>query len=435
MSETDAKPTTIREQLIKSFVGVGAMRVLSFPASLLCSIILARMLGPARFGQYAFIMALVPLLALPTGNGIARLLTREVTKFAHAEDWGRYRGILRFGYGWVLAYSLGVLIVILLLAGTLDSDALAGKWRYLPGAAVLVPLLGVIAVLNGATKGLGFVTASEAPSQLVRPLAFLLILAAFAAYGQLTTAVAIGGQLVATGVAVVVAAVLLARKQPGVASHHNAMYATRDWSLMLLPMTLIALVATLNAQFGIVLLGLIGTDESVAAFQIADSGAKLVTLSLVLVNMVIGPQIVKYRLADDSAGLQHLSRQSARSALLIAGPLAFAFIIFGKPIITLFYGAEYAAIAYWPLTILALGNLASVFIGSVGYLLIMSGYEKETLRGQVISLVVNIVACSVLIPLYGAVGAALGVMIGVIVWNVLMAARVYSRLGIRPSAI
>ena len=65
----------------------------------------------------------------------------------------------------------------------------------------------------------------------------------------------------------------------------------------------------------------------------------------------------------------------------------------------------------------------------------MSGHENETLRGQVISLGVNIIACSVLIPLYGAVGAAAGVMIGVLVWNVVLAVRVRSQLGIRPSAL
>ena len=393
------------------------------------------MLGPAQFGQYAFIMALVPLLALPTVGGVARLLTREVTKFSHAEAWGKYRGILGFGYRWAFVYSLAVLVTMLLAWGFLGTEFFTGKWRYLPGAAVLVPLLGVIAVLNGATKGLGAMAASEAPAQLVRPVAFLLFLVAFAVYGHLTTAIAIGGQAVAAGIALVIAAYLLKLNQPRTAKEHTATFATRDWSSMLVPLTLIALVGTLNSQFGIVLLGLIGTDESVAAFQIADSGAKLVVLSLTLVNMVIGPQIVKYRLAGDLRGLQALSRQSARSALLIAGPVAVAFILFGEPIIALFYGAEYADIAFWPLAILAFGNLISVFFGSVGYMLTMSDLENETLRGQAISLSVNIVACSILIPVYGAVGAAIGVTIGVVVWNVVLAIRVYHRLGIRPSAL
>jgi O-antigen/teichoic acid export membrane protein len=416
-------------------MGIGLMRLLSFPASLLCSMILARMLGPTRYGQYAFIMALVPLLALPAAGGIPRLLTREVANFSHTASWALYRGILRFGYGWVALYSVllvGAAALFFLLSGAAATDS---KWQLLPAATLLVPLLGVIAVLNGATKGLGFVALSEAPAQIIRPFAFLVVVSILAVYGRLTPELAIGGQIAAAGVASAAAAYFLRRRQPGGAQQQPAASAIHVWSAMLVPITFIALVGTLNSQIGIVLLGLLSKDESVAALQLADSGAKLVALSLTIVNMVIGPQIVKYKLANDKKGLQQLSRQSARSALLIAAPIALVFFVFGESLIALVFGAQYVELTFWPLAILALGQLISVFFGSVAYLLTMSGHEQTTLTGQIVALGVNVVACSILIPRYGAVGAALGVTAGLVVFNIILGAQVYRRLGIRPTAV
>ena len=151
--------------------------------------------------------------------------------------------------------------------------------------------------------------------------------------------------------------------------------------------------------------------------------------------MIIGPQIVKYRLENNTKGLQHLSRQSARSALLFAFPIAATFFLFGEELIDFAFGTGYPKLVFWPLVILAVGQLVSVFFGSVGYLLIMSGNEKETLRGQILALFVNVLVCSLLIPQYGAVGAALGVMAGLVAWNIILAVRVYQRLGIRPTAL
>jgi O-antigen/teichoic acid export membrane protein len=87
------------------------------------------------------------------------------------------------------------------------------------------------------------------------------------------------------------------------------------------------------------------------------------------------------------------------------------------------------------LIILAAGQLINVAFGSVGLFLTMTGYERDTLRGQVIALVVNALAAVILIPPYGAVGAALAVAIGLVTWNAALAISFVQRLGFRPSAL
>lgn len=425
----------LRDQLIRSFVGVGALRMLAMPISLLVSIILARTLGPNQLGQFAFAMAIVSLLALPVANAVPQLLTREVAKFAQGAVWDAYRGILRFSYAWVLGYSLLITVAVWFACLWIAPGTLEEKWQLLPLATLLVPLAGLLGVVRGTAKGLGHVSVSELPEQFLRPLCVLVVIAALALTGPMSPEKAIAGQILAWGIAFAAATVLLVRLRPEGSRGSSASYASRNWRRAMLPLTLVALVATFNSKIAIVLLGVIGSNESVGAFQVAVSGANLVTVSLVLVNMVIAPQIVRFRLAEDRENLQLLSRQSARVAFAIAAPIALAYYVLGEQIVGWLFGAEYAQAAFWPLVIIASGHLFNVFVGSVGLLLIMSDFEIDMLRSQFVALGANLLACAVLIPTYGATGAAIGTGVGLVVWNVLMAFRVHARLGIWPTAL
>jgi O-antigen/teichoic acid export membrane protein len=423
----------LRQQLINSFMGVGAMRLLSIPVSLASSIILARVLGPTQFGQYAFVLALIPLLALPASGGTSVLLTREVARYTHANSWGRYRGLLRFSHAWVVTYSLLLIVITYIVASSLEAPV-DNKWALLPIAALMVPFLGLGAIMNGTLKGLGFPASAEAPTQIIQPGMFLAFVSLVALYGQLTPRLALGGQVVAAAIALLAAAVLYRTLRPEAKLEQSAVYSSSEWTKSLVPITMNVLVRTLNAQVGILMLGLMASDAAVAALRIADRGAQLVVLSLTIVNIVIGPHIVSCRADGEQEKLQRLARQSARYAFVLAAPITLVFVLFGQPILGFVFGDQYAVSSYLPLVILAAGQLISVFFGSVGYLLTMSGREMDTLHGQVIALGVTVVACAALIPFYDAVGAAIGVSTGLLAWNIILARRVFRQLGIRSTA-
>jgi O-antigen/teichoic acid export membrane protein len=110
-------------------------------------------------------------------------------------------------------------------------------------------------------------------------------------------------------------------------------------------------------------------------------------------------------------------------------------ILGGESLIKLAFGADYAAISYWPVVIIAVGQLFNVFFGSVGYLLSMSGYEKDTLKAQLLAVIINVATSVILVPRFGAVGGALSVAMSLIIWNIMSAVLVKKRLAITPSAL
>lgn len=433
-----AKPRTsnlsLKKQLIKSFMGVGAMKLLSIPIGLATSIILARTLGPEGFGQYAFIMALVPLIALPVSGGLPQLLTREVANFAHSKNWSLYQGALRASHGWVLLIAAVILIGYWGLGIGLELLPMEGKWSLLPIALIMVPLSGLAAIRKGTIKGLGLPAYAEMPSELIQPVVMLVLFAMLAWHGILDTQAAIWSQVGGAALIFLIASWMFFRIQPNDAKGVAGTYQLKRWKSALLPFSMIALVSTFNAQIGIIVLGLLSTDDQVAAMRVAERGGQLVVMSLTLTNMVIAPYIVGAHRDGDKALLQNLARKSARGSFLLALPLAGMLIIGGERLIRLAFGAEYSAISYWPVVIIVVGQLFNVFFGSVGNLLSMSGYEKFTLTGQIIAVLSNAVLCALLIPKFGAVGSALAVAMSICIWNVVLAYFVYIKLNIRPSA-
>lgn len=425
---------SLKARLVRGALGVGGLKLIQLPLTLLISILLARGLEPAGYGQYSFVMAAIAILALPVASGLGQLVTREVAKYHHGEDWGLFRGLLQRAHQWIFLGSAILVVAVVLVAGRNASWAVDDQWTLLLIATPLLPLLGLNALRSATLRGLRNVFYAQLPELVARPWVNLLVIAGLAYAGLLNPATALFSQILAAGFAFGLGAWLLMRLKPPNLCPTQAEYQTREWWRALLPFTLLSAVSTLNGQIGILALGWLGTNEDIAALRVAMSGAVLVMLSLSIVNMVIGPHIARAHRDGDAAHLQKLSRQSARAALAVGLPMALALIFFGGQVVELLFGEEYRNLAALPLAILAFGQLMNLGFGSVGTLLSMTGYERDTLSGQALALSFNAIAAVILIPPFGVVGAALSVAIGIASWNVVLTVRCVQRLGFRPSA-
>lgn len=425
----------LKAQLVRGALGVGGLKLLSLPLTLVASVLLARGLGPESYGQYSFVMAVLSLLVLPVGPGLGQLVTREVAKFHHGEEWGLFRGLLKRAHQWVILGSILLMVIIAMLAARNASWVVNDHWTLLFLASPLLPLLGLNALRTSILRGLRKIIFAQIPELLVRPSLHLVIVSGLLLTGLLNPATALASQVVVTTLSLALGLWLFFRCRPRQIADAKPVYLNGEWGGALLPFTFLAIVSTFNAQIGILVLGWLGSDTEVGAFRVAQNGAMFVSLSLTIVNMVLGPHITRANRDKDISRLQHLSRQSARAALVAALPVAIPLIFFGEPIINLIFGEDYTDVAVWPLAILAVGQLVNVAFGSVGLFLTMTGYERDTLFGHVTALVATVLAAVTLTPPFGAVGAALAVTIGLVTWNAVLAIRFIQRMGFRPSAL
>ncbi|WP_435786400.1 flippase [Alcanivorax borkumensis] len=425
----------LKAQLVRGVLGVGGLKLLSMPLTLGASVLLARGLGPEGYGQYVFVLSLITMLALPVGPGIGQLITREVAKYQHSEQWALFRGVLRRSNQWVVLAATFFLFVVVSAACWYAKWDANDRWTLLLIASLLVPLFGFNTIRSNTLQGLRHVVLAQLPDLLLRPAVHLVAAGILLFAGLLNPATALGAQIAGTGVAFLVGALFLKRKIPGKVRMSVPEYRTPEWGKAIMPFTLLAAVGTLNSQIGILVLGWLGQPEDVAALQIGMSGSALVVFFLALINLVISPHIIKAREEGDKVKLKMLSRYSARAALVGALPIGLPLIFIGDKIVHYFYGDEYINSAVLPLAILTAGQLFNVACGSVGQFLTMSGYEKDTLLGQAIALMASVALAVVLAPEFGAVGAASAVTAGLVIWNLVLAWLFKKRLGFMPTVI
>jgi O-antigen/teichoic acid export membrane protein len=150
--------------------------------------------------------------------------------------------------------------------------------------------------------------------------------------------------------------------------------------------------------------------------------------------MVIAPHLARLHAAQDTARLQKLVTASARFGLMFAAPVTLVFVVFGRDILELVFGAEYTS-AYLPLIILSCGYLLTACVGSVGHILLnMTGFEHEVMRRFGLAVTSNVVFNLAFIPWMGARGAALAAAASMMLWNVVLWRTVTRRLNIDSRA-
>ena len=210
-------------------------------------------------------------------------------------------------------------------------------------------------------------------------------------------------------------------------------YETRMWVRNALNLVLLSGFYMINAQTDVLMLGsMIGPREA-GLYHVASRLAGLVTLVLMAVNAVSSPLISRLYSQGDLKELQQLITKTARVITALSIPSALVLILFGDWFLSLF-GPEFSA-GEQVLVILVLSQIVNALMGSVGFLLIMTGYERDATIAVGVSSLVNVVLNAILIPKYGVEGAAIATAVSIVVWNGLLGVLVWVRLKIVPTAL
>lgn len=416
-----------KSKLLRSILGVGSLKIIAIPLTFFLSIILARILGPSSYGSYVFITTLMWALTLIVGPGIGQLLTREVAKYFHTEDWPRLSGIKTFSNRLIGVYSILVVSAIVVYAYWNIESWIGYLW-----GALTIPLVGWTYAKASILRGLGSAVLSQIPEMIVKSSVTILLVVGFWLFTEVSFELALFAQAGACGFSLLLCHYFLARIFPRQSGAIVPQYSQREWFAALLPFSLIAAVSMLNNAIGVLILGTLGNDEAVAVLKIAQTGSIMVSTALVVVHQVIAPEITKAKANSDQQQLKSLFKDSARLTTIIAVPVSIPLIFFGEPLISVLYGVEFGADVALPLAILSIGQLLNVSFGLVGLFLSMSGFEKDSLTGQIIALLSNIVLCFTLIPSMGSVGAAYAISISTLIWNLVLGYQMHKRLKILP---
>jgi O-antigen/teichoic acid export membrane protein len=172
----------------------------------------------------------------------------------------------------------------------------------------------------------------------------------------------------------------------------------------------------------ILMIGLLATAEATAEYMVAAKVALLLVVVHNILNNVLRPRIGRFLGQDKWEAISREYDQSRTVAFLSALLGTGVLMLFGEPILTLF--GDYEA-AYPVLLVLTASHVVHTSFGMCGGYLNIAGYAGWTLGTTVSLLVFNVVLNYTLIPLYGAMGAAIATLTSYTTVNLITAGAVY----------
>jgi O-antigen/teichoic acid export membrane protein len=207
----------------------------------------------------------------------------------------------------------------------------------------------------------------------------------------------------------------------------------RAWFAAALPMMVMTALYTANSRIGTILVGTITGAEAAGVYALAARGADLVVFTLVAVNTALSPTFASLWAAGERERLQRVVTRSARLIFALGVPIALGLFAFAGTFLLIF-GEGYLA-GRDVLRVLLLGQVVNVSLGSVGVLLVMADRERLATLGFAAGVAVNIVLAVVLVPPYGALGAAWAATASMVVWNVVLWAFTLRTLGLHATVL
>lgn len=396
--------------------------------------LLATTTGAAGYGVFAFAMSLLAILNVIGLLGFEQLGVREVARFCVREEWGLLKGFLRCA---ALSVLLSALVAVLIGAvslyfvqGSLSADMLLASRIIL----AIFPVVAITLLVQAIIRGFQYVLIGQLPETVIRPtLLIILCLSALLFQIGLTPADVLTYFALAAVITCMTAFLFLFGRVPRELRMVCPEYRVSSWlrdSAMLFGF---GALITLNARFGILLLGITETAEQTGIFALSNTLAMLLSFVVVAVNRSLGPRIAALLAQEQLAEVQVVILSMTRLAFLAALVPGVGFIFFGSEILGIF-GDEFRE-GGLTLGILTVGQLIYVGAGNAGLTLVMSGNERIATIGMAIGSGVTVILSLVLIPLYGIVGAAIAIATGIASWNIILVTVAYRNLGLATTIV
>lgn len=420
---------------IRKATSVGAINIADRIVTAGLGIFLARLLEPAGYGAYAFVMSQVTLVALLAKLGLPDLILRDFAASRGTDEGGAPMLLLRTA----IILSASASLILIAIGVTVLMTVYDGPNRdaFMLGLLMIAPL-ALFEIYAGALRGLGYVVTFQVITTLGMTGLILVFCVAYSFFFHEFSAFdALAIRMAVLCAMCVLTVILVTRFSPVPLPNPSGIDgrpSSRDTLKTSLSFLVIGVLHVVFVTIDQLMLGYMIGESSVAIFKVAAEGAQIVAFGYVAGNAVLAPEYSRIFSTGNLALLENTARRAAAIILVIALPLFVVLSIFAAPIVTFVFGEAYAT-ASTPLAILALGHFLALLFGDPLYILNMTGHHRTSIRLTIVAVTLNVVLNAIAIPNFGVIGAAVATTLSFILLRMMAYFYVRSRLGIECSAI
>lgn len=378
-----------------AFGRFGAMTV-----NLAALVIISRYLGPTEFGRFALAQA----AAITAYSVLFYWLVASITRLSALQDnVASFRGALLIGF----AIAGGATVALGAGGGLIATRLGIPHLGYLPEAAVAAAL-GEAAYMRGLEHFRAFAQSSAyAALTLSRATGALLAAILGFHYIEITAEVALFGYAAGCfGAAIAFEFV-----------HHSKVRLDSAWRRHLAavwrfgnPLSAALIFRLAIQRLDRFVIGAVFGPEATGLYALAfDFANRALGIPLMVLNIVTYPAMINAWNAEKPAEMERMARFNWNGLLLIGLPSAFGLILVASDAIAILFGAAYASPTATMIASIAgfcmLGEAMKIYHLDIAFML--SEKTKDQIRLTAAAFLANAGGCFLIIPMYGAIGAAI----------------------------
>ncbi len=403
--------------------------------SMLAAMVFARWLRPEGFGAYSLALVVISFAAGLGTFGMDNTLARFCAVYLGSGQTGRIRSLVRFGLSYCVAFSL-----LLALAAWMwlhlgfHADRFQDVRALFAWIVIAIPVMALQLLALQTLLGLQLVKTRIVLEKIVQPLLRLALPFALLWWitGSLHAAVA-GAVLGAALVTLASACLLVARLRRMPAGTGPPPPQRREWMSYSVPFVLYSLQNFVSTGMGIdvLLVALLASVGDSGIYAAAFRFTPVLVLGRTAIDYPFGPRVgMLYGLADLKS-IAVLYKGSSAISLAWTLPFATLLALFSAPVMSAFFGATYAA-GGTALAVLVLGFVADGATGCNTTLLSALGKSGLVLLNGMTGGVLTVIACFLLIPVWGITGAAWAVTLARMTVNLMATAEIWRLKQMHP---
>ncbi len=410
-------------------------RMISIGINLLAQIVIVRHLSTTGFGAFALAYSIVGLAQVAITLGLHRGATRFVSMYDEEGAYPRMLGTILLNVAVIVGLGAVLIVVVHLIPDAISGSGLADPMA--TGLLLILIFLAPVDALDDLMLNLFAVFAAPRAiffrRYVLGPGLRLVVAILLVAGNGDATGLAIG-YVVASVIGLLLYGALFIRllADRGIIREFRRSrpeVPAREVLGFSIPLLTTDAVWLLLNTFPLILLTAFGGLDDVAAFQVVKPTATLnllVASSFAVLYLPVASRMVARR---DEAGLTELYWRTAIWTAVITFPIFAMTFALADPLTEIMFGQRYEASGTY-LAIMSLGYYVNAALGFNSTTLSAAGRVRSVVLVNGISAVISIVLGLLLIPRFGALGAAVTSCLTLLVQNLLLQIELRRRLGV-----